>query len=168
MIEQLPYMEEPEWLIELNRLSILYNEFPLKSILYRSVYYPAAGVDGDPVKYLAGNFYSFVYVDYGYSREELSKALTQRGFRGYKPIAIRDVTEQELLACRPIPLFLSVKKNRFRFSNQEPEPFCYWIVFQRLDVMPDNHGPKRFSLLYICADGVATYEALYTAKEGLK
>lgn len=165
LIDQLPQMEAPKWIMEANRNSILYSKFPLDSILQNSVYYPASGTDGDPIKYLAGNFYSFVYVDYGYNREELSKALAQRGFRGYKPIAIRDVTEQELLACRSLPLFLSARKNRFRFSNQTFEPFCYWVVFQRLDAMPDSHGPKRFSLLYICADGVATYEALYTANE---
>ncbi|MGS0943747.1 hypothetical protein ACVA51_24925 (plasmid) [Pseudomonas luteola] len=165
MIDQLSLMEEPKWLMKANRNSILYSRLPLDSILHSSVYYPASGVDGDPIKYLAGNFYSFVYVDYGYSREELNKRLTQPGFRGYELVAIRDVAEQELLACRPFPLFLSIRKNRFRFSEQAIEPFCYWIVFQRLDAMPDSHGPKRFSVLYICADGVATYEALYTVNE---
>ena len=45
------------------------------------------------------------------------------------------------------------------FANRRP--FATWMVFERLPEFGEDHGPKRFSLLYLCADGVATYQALY-------
>ena len=35
------------------------------------------------------------------------------------------------------------------------------MIFQRLPGFDEFHGPERFSLLFICADGVATYLDLY-------
>lgn len=40
-------------------------------------------------------------------------------------------------------------------------PFCEWLVFQRKDEYDESHGARRFSLLYLCADGVAAFQALY-------
>ena len=31
--------------------------------------------------------------------------------------------------------------------------------------MPESHGPHRFSLLYLCAEGVAAFQALYVANQ---
>ncbi|MCY4274203.1 MAG: hypothetical protein OXE41_02235, partial [Gammaproteobacteria bacterium] len=39
--------------------------------------------------------------------------------------------------------------------------FCYWAIFQRCANRSAHHGPDRFSLLYICADGVAVFRSLY-------
>ena len=44
-----------------------------------------------------------------------------------------------------------------------PEPFALWAIFERHPDLDDFHGPQRFSLLHICGDGVATYEALYNS-----
>ena len=45
----------------------------------------------------------------------------------------------------------------------EKEPYCSWSIFQRGEDVPSIHGPPRFSLLYLCADGVAAFQALYYA-----
>ena len=63
-------------------------------MLSGSVYYPSCRFDGDPVMHLAGNFHSFIYVDYGVGRDELVRRLDE--FRGYRIVAFRDVTEREL------------------------------------------------------------------------
>ncbi len=42
--------------------------FLLTEILEESLYYPASGFQGAPIEYLAGNFLSFVYADYGQER----------------------------------------------------------------------------------------------------
>ena len=55
----------PLWLSRLTAESIQNGPFPLREILRSSLYYPASRFDGDPVKYLAGDIHSFVYVDYG-------------------------------------------------------------------------------------------------------
>ncbi len=40
-------------------------------------------------------------------------------------------------------------------------PFANWYIFDRESKLGEAHGPQRFSLVYICADGVETYQALY-------
>ena len=45
----------------------------------------------------------------------------------------------------------------------EKKPYCSWSIFQRGEDVPSIQGPPRFSLLYLCADGVAAFQALYYA-----
>ena len=40
-------------------------------------------------------------------------------------------------------------------------PFAVWSVHQRNAGLGNDHGPERFSLLYVCGDGVAAFQALY-------
>ena len=40
-------------------------------------------------------------------------------------------------------------------------PFAQWYLFDRDCSRGEDHGPQRFSLIYLCADGVAAYQALY-------
>jgi hypothetical protein len=145
MIERLPIVDEPQWLSAVSPSTIQDATFPLGDILRNSLYYPASGFDGDPVAYLAGNILSFIYVDYSHTREQLDVALANPGFRGYEVIARRDVTERELA------------------PRGWESPFCSWTVLQRLDGFRANHGPSRFSLLYLRADGVAAFQALFVA-----
>jgi hypothetical protein len=48
------------------------------------------------------------------------------------------------------------------FGN-EKKPYCSWSIFQLREDVPAINGPPRFSLLYLCADGVAAFQALYYA-----
>ena len=41
------------------------------------------------------------------------------------------------------------------------KPFCSWLIFERKPEFDESHNPVRFSLLYLCADGAAAYQALY-------
>ena len=164
MIEELPKACQSEWLSRVDPATIQDAEFPLADILRDSLYYPASGFDGDPVRYLAGNVLSFVYVDYGHSRKELDDELTSPGFRGYEVIARRNVTERELTPRGWTPSFPSpADGDPSRYRDWMKKPFCSWIIMQRRMEMPASHGPKRFSLLYLCADGVAAFQALYVA-----
>ena len=63
MIEELPEGRAPDWLTEASSESMARVPLPLRGILEDSLYYPSSHFDGDPVRYLAGNIYSFVYVD---------------------------------------------------------------------------------------------------------
>ena len=141
----------PHWLTYLSPITMWNGEFPLHRLLRDSLYYPCSGLDGDPVKHLAGNIVSFVYVDRGFSRERVLNELKYPGFLGYRPIATpRCVTERELAPDgRP----LATPIDNFHF--------CIWSVFQRQEGVAADHGPSRFSLLYICADSVATFRAIY-------
>jgi hypothetical protein len=161
MIDQLPKMRTPTWLSKLSASSIENEPFPLSRILRDSLYYPSSWFDGDPVRHLAGNILSFIYVDYGHEQSEFDQALHDQGFRGYEVLAKRTVTRQELAphGWRPTQPFYSdgAPQNLHDLKT----PFCTWVVMQRQPGMPRDHGPARFSLLYLCADGAAAFDALY-------
>ena len=163
MIAELPRIEPPDWLNR-NQEEIQNGEFPLREILKDSLYYPASGTDGDPVKYLAGNVLSFIYADYGIERNEVLHTLKhgQHRFCGYAPVALRDVNMKELCPDGWTPkLPRPGDGNPERGRSFIKPPFAVWSIFQRLAGFSDEHGPERFSLLHICGDGVATFQALY-------
>ena len=86
MIDQLAKMEMPDWLT-----SILKDQenvpLNIENILKDSLYYPACGVNGTPVKHLVGNIFSFVYADYGIRRDVFLNNLhgsgEDDGFKNY-------------------------------------------------------------------------------------
>ena len=164
MISQLPILTCPDWLKNLEAQSIAEDEFPLNDILSQSLYYPASHFDGDPVRHLAGNIHSFIYVDYGYTAQDLDQSLRHFGFRGYHIIGRRRVLERELnpKGTKASGLNLEIDAHPERLKWYIKKPFCEWIVFQRNRDMDQTHGPERFSLLYISGDGAATYQVLFS------
>lgn len=167
MLDQLPEIAVPTWLSDLSPATIINEPFPLHELLHDSLYYPSSGFDGAPVHYLAGNILSFIYVDYGHSHAEFISALNNSGFIGYDLVAIRSVTEPELTpnGWQPVPPTRSDGRDPSSEDYRRfiKKPFCSWAVFQRREDVQVSHGPSRFSLLYLCADGVAAFQALYVA-----
>ena len=162
MIEQLPILADSEWLSRIDPASICETALPLNEILRDSLYYPSSGFDGDPVRHFVGNIFSFIYVDYGSTAENFDIALTTPGFRGYELIAKRAVMQRELSPSGWTPIFpKSTDGDPFRYRDWIRTPFCSWAILQRCIDVPASHGPDRFSLLYLCADGVAAFQALY-------
>ncbi len=96
MILELPKVDLPIWLSELNAESITSGDFPLASLLQDSLYYAGAGVDGKPIRWLAGNLHSFIYTDYMLGRDRLLNAINSRNFRGYRILAQRDISFDQL------------------------------------------------------------------------
>jgi len=162
MLHQLPVLPTPQWLQELSAKRMLKDPFPLQEVLTDSLYYPSSGFDGDPVKYLTGNVYSFIYVDYGKDYRELEESVQTPGFKGYELIASRSITQSELTpnGWTPVPPIAS-DGDPHKHRDWIKEPFCSWRVFQRSAGVPELHGPPRFSLLFLCADGVTAFQALY-------
>ena len=162
MTDQIPQIDDSNWLAILTPNSIKNEPFPLLKILRNSLYYPCSDFDGKPVKFLGGNIASFVYVDYGNTSINTMEQI-RKGFRGYELLAdSRSITKQELAprGWDPIPPNLD-DGNPTQHRDHIKEPFCFWTVFRRRDDFPVSHGPRRFSLLYLCADGVAAFQALY-------
>lgn len=195
VLHALPVMKDPvpTWLAQATPDSVSEGQFPLKDILSDSLYYPAAGFDCTPVEYLAGCMFSFIYVDCGYTREELTQQLTQSIFDGYECIGRRSVTVCELFPLEvmhevplPFDLYEELGYQRFwglhrRLQGDDRAPrdtrdllakldylwgdssFCDWFVFQRETDLGNEHGPYKFSWLYIHADGRRAFERLYVA-----
>ncbi len=137
---------------------------PLSEILTNSVYYPACGDDGDPVKYLGKQFQSFVYVDYGVGRDAVVQKLTQ--FTGYELEVSRELQRSDLVpnGWNPPP-FARMHRIPDVVAQRIREPFAIWALYRRQPNYDDDHGPTGFSLLYIGGDGVATYHALFYTRQ---
>ena len=166
MTDKLPKLQYPQWLRGITKPHAEEGQFPLHDLLKDSLYYPAAGFDGLPVEHLAGNFYSFIYVDYSISHDRLKEEVEERGFLGYSPIICREVSEQELAPNGwTLPPLKEGDGDPSKHRELIVKPYCLWYVFERDEDRSESHGPSRFSLLYLCADGVAAFHALYTCNK---
>ena len=152
------------------------SPLPLKDILTDSLFYPAAGYDGSPVRHAKSlGVNSFVYVDSSMSEQTLDFTLLVRPFRGYRVFGQRELVKTDLIPDGWIPslpenfdLYMKQKYiDAMRAEDANPQnAFARWIVLKRNDRVDDTHGPESFSLLYIRGEGVATYQAMY-AKQGV-
>jgi hypothetical protein len=164
MIDNLPLLAYPNWLKTITAESMAEDEFPLSDILTDSLYYPSSWLDSDPVRHLAGNIYSFIYVDYGHTKSELDYSLENSGFRGYHIIGRRPVSEHELNPKGAKPSGVNPRLDG-RPENSEQfikPPFCEWVIFAKNENETQSSVPERFSLLYLCADGAAAFQILFT------
>ncbi|WP_295393233.1 hypothetical protein [uncultured Thiodictyon sp.] len=157
MISELPVPPVPSWL---SVVATPLGDLPIHDMLSGSVYYPSCEFDGQPIKFLAGNFYSFVYVDYGVERDKMVGQLDS--FRGYNLLAYRNLTPQELTPhgwtpVQPTP----ADGNPQSHMSWLKAPFGVWAILQRNKEYGPEHGPERFSLIYLGGDGVASFQALY-------
>lgn len=135
----------------------------------RIVYYPASGQDGHPVKLFnqAHAAHAYVYADLGYTREEVERSVTphpasrRRGFRGYRVLTCLDLRPEELA---PWPPRYHVRPGEAPDQSrllQRIEPFALLCIFERLPEYGDDHGARRFAVLFLCADGFAACDALF-------
>jgi len=141
------------------------GELPLREILHNSFYYPSCGFDGGVVrdcntKAKELNIVSFIYADYATGEKAFNEA--QNSFLGYHVLGSRNVKHSELTPNGWLPQFPpNFNLLRYRLFKDTWLPFITWTVYERDDDRAEEHGPKRFSLLYIGGEGVATYQALY-------
>lgn len=159
----------PEWLgkLDLSGQNPLGRvDFSLRDLLERSLYYPACGLDGRPVQFLAGFVHSFIYADYGISSDRALGAFRDEGFKGYRLAARRGVKQNELVPAgwlpRVEPRFTHELHNLAGLPRGiVQEYFAEWMIFERIHGFGEDHGPYRFSILYICEEGVTMYQAMY-------
>lgn len=131
------------------------SPLPLGALLPGSLFYPAAGLDGNPVEALGGPIVSFVYADYGKSPDDLEQALAEAPFAGYSTRFVRRVDDELDLPRSPLG------RRPTGVIAHAVEPWAAWAVFDRRPERGDEHGPAAFSLLYVGLEGVAAFERLY-------
>lgn len=155
--------QQKEILNELTPETIAHGRFPVRELLYNSVYYPASAFDGGVIRDCNINrkdweVLSFVYCDYLETEEALH--LTDMP-RGYRLLGERQLKKEELIPNGWTPeLPPNIDMQRYQHIVNK-HPFATWMVFERLPEFGKEHGPERFSLIFLCADGVAAYQALY-------
>lgn len=151
------------------------SAFPLQEILKGSLYYPASGFDGSPVRHASAiKVNSFVYADTFGTEDAFDSALARESFHGYSIFGQRILTQNDLVPSGWKPeLPPGLEENlrnsyiaAMRMANANPgTAFARWTVFTRNPELGDDHGPSSFSLLYVRGEGVATYQALFSSQK---
>lgn len=147
--------------------------FPVKDVLEDSLYYPASGVDGTPIRNWSLGVNSFVYVDLSRSQANYLNALANEPIRGYHMVAQKAVRKDELVrdgfsSAPPACLSRRDFERAMQINGANPgNAFALWSVFERDQDRDEAFGAHRFSLLHLRADGVAAYDALFRSNDCL-
>ncbi len=157
----------PRWLSAIDPS----KQFPVKAFFNsRIAFYPGSGFDGHLVKVFGSTHvvHCFVYADYGVSDTALKRELDdpQRGFRGYHSLARIDLEEKDLLPSGWVP-HVTQDEARYRRSDVSTyHRFGFVEILERNEDLDDEHGAKRLAIMFLGADGVAAYDALFCQKPG--
>jgi hypothetical protein len=158
MIGEITSISAPDWLMEKEL------KFDLVKVLKDSLFYPCSGFDGKPVKLFRGNVHSFVYADYGRTREEFIEELKCRPFKDFVIVHQQSIYEDQLY-LNPNGYWnrsFNILHHPYRREVLKKSPvrngivpfFSEWIVLQ-------NSLNERFSLLYVSVEALSVYMALY-------
>ncbi len=136
----------------------------------RTVFYPGSGFDGQPVatfngtsqiSQFIGKVSCFLYVDYGISQEAVEAELAhpERGFRGYHRIdrvrlSQRDLCPRGWQAHLHPPHAPATARSAI-------EPYAFLDILERDEEVGSTHGQERIAVLFLAADGIAAFDALY-------
>lgn len=162
------YAEEtPAWL----KSYIKGEPSPLAEFLKsRIVYYPGSGMDWDPIAVFGGScsVHCFIYVDYLLPAEEVIGRLQgEDGLEGYHILDSVRITEGELMRAAPWRRhFLTAEERRDaaegtrRFRRDDaPAPYARLVILERDSGR--SEGAQRLAVLFLGADGHATFEAIF-------
>lgn len=131
----------------------------------RTVYYPGSGHDGQPVALFgsSGAAHCFVFADYGVSQAEITVDLQSRSnsFRGYKSLVRIHLSQDDLT---PNGWAAHIQQHEITnkcFVQGFVTPFGFLEILERFKNLDDTHGPERLAVLFLGADGIATYDAIF-------
>jgi hypothetical protein len=153
----------PNWLVNINGKNGFDHQAFFSS---RVVYYPGYGSDGQAVK-LFGSSHSahcFVYADSLTPKEQVLASLDNPeknyngSFRGYHSLARVDLTLEQIV---PKGWIQHAKPPTSNFAKPHIQPFGFLEVLERNTELTDEYGAQRLAILFLGADGHATYDALF-------
>ena len=173
MIKELGKFDPPEWLMADEFV------FDIKEIIKDSMFYPRSRLDIEPINYLFGNVYSFIYTDYGlgYSPKGV---FTNNAFIDFEMIHCESIShevfntfDEEFLYGYPEDDELEDFKygifdmynhpykydDAFKtiYDRKQPkqkEFRCTWMIYQ-------NSCGRRFSILYFESEPMLVYQVIY-------
>lgn len=162
----LPHVPVPEWLQRLAEKDTLPVPIPLRDVLAESCFYPASGLDGSPVLLANGCVHSFVYVDYGVSREAVLQAFANPGFRHYELLLQRDIQREELVPKGWTPTVRywfddPGAHERLMQAQRACRLFGLWSIWRRVEERDERVGPSLFSFLFLGGEALACYDGTY-------
>jgi hypothetical protein len=157
----------PEWLKALAPPDVVDKQILRSFFQSGVVFYPGSGFDGHAVKVFGGSHsaHCFVYADYGAQKSEIQRHLeagNREAFRGYKTFA-RFELAKEMITPSTFRQHATVEQvEKFRMSLRHPyEIYGFLEILERYAPFTDDHGPERIAVMFLGADGHATYDALF-------
>lgn len=153
----------PDWLSNFDSNSRFNSNDFMAS---RIVFYPGSGSDGHAVE-LFGSTHSahcFVYADYGRGQTSIEQELGHEsyGFRGYSTLSRVHLTEQDLTPRGWIRHIRPDEAPGYEFAQKYlNRSYGFVEILARKPEFDDSHGAARLAILFLGADGVATYDALF-------
>ena len=105
-------------------------------------------------------------MDYGLSADDVLAQLGDRRekFLGYQLIGSCQPTEADLTPVGWTPHLTTSEMGSGGRGPQGTQPFAFLDIFERESGYDESHGPKRIAILFLGADGVACYDAIYSQK----
>jgi hypothetical protein len=102
-------------------------------------------------------------VDYGITQSVLETELINHGFLGYENLFRSQLTERDLV---PFVWEASIHFRpdyplNYAAANLKKESYSFLQIMERKPEYDEAHGPKRLAILFLFADGIATYDALF-------
>lgn len=165
--EYLTYFEKsdvPSWLSSYKKGQAFSAQ---KFFAEKTVFYPGSGCDGHPVALFGGSHaaHSFIYADYGISAKSIIEGLNDsaRGFHGYDLFEVLELQERDIVpnGWRPTLAYENLKHRIKGMNRFAIEKFAFLAVLERKDKFDEKHGPERLAILFLGADGIASYDAIY-------
>jgi hypothetical protein len=156
----------PEWLMKLTPGSTFERSDFFKS---RVVFYPGSGHDGHAVKLFGSTHaaHCFVYADYLIEVSEITASLDRpklnhtEHFNGYHTLVRITLSPESI-----IPAGLKPLRPDQEWAKPRIKPYGFLEVLERDQGLTDEHGANRLAILFLGADGHATYDALFCQANG--
>lgn len=129
-------------------------------------YYPGCSIDGSLIRTAnrAHCVHSFLYVDYGVTREVVKRELgKENAFLGYHSIGRVEWPIHEILPSgRHMLSHITRNHNKAKeLKREDVQPFCLMEIYERNQNKEDSWGAERFALTYLFADGIDAYYQLF-------
>lgn len=151
----------PQWLKEYRKG----GRFPLASFLAsRIVYYPGSGIDRHPLETFgrSGSAHCFVMADYLLREEELLHSFEEYPLEGYAILDSVSLGAGQVLGAAPYRPHLTEEELCWAQTESrrfDPiAPYARMLVFEK---QVGAEGPDRLAVLFLAADAIATYDALF-------
>jgi hypothetical protein len=156
----------PDWLLRFVKGDKFNREQFFDS---RMVYYPGSGSDGHAVKLFGAAHcaHCFIYVDYLVKQSHIKADLrgNHKGyngaFSGYHRLARLTLSESDIAPQGWVQHVQHLERTRF---SDDFKPYAFLEVLERDENLGDDHGAHRLAILFLGADGIASYDALFCQK----
>ena len=134
----------------------------------RIIYYPGSALEGSPIHVFnsAHAAHVYLYVDYGFSKEEIERLLSEHIPMGYHIYDEPEVTERDLLPHAPRYHLTAEESENVRELYKVAQvpthnSFGFLKIYERDESLGDGHGAERFAVLFLGGDAIAIYDAIF-------